>query len=143
MTIQYICNIDMTTDKTIVLKTFLKQFTEFVDDIHGVFPNNHDIESAKNALILMKKTNPNMLISAWLSSMCPYDDEIMAGNIDFFLEKNYDNDLEHMGNVVMQKVDAFKKPIKEMGSENQKKTMKYIQNLTKLAKLYDSFQIKK
>jgi hypothetical protein len=43
----------------------------------------------------------------------------------------------------MQKVDAFKKPIKEMGSENQKKTMKYIQNLTKLAKLYDSFQIKK
>jgi hypothetical protein len=41
-----------------------------------------------------------------------------------------------MGNAVMQKVDTLRGPIRDMGSDNQAKSMKYIQNLTKLAKLY-------
>jgi hypothetical protein len=45
-----------------------------------------------------------------------------------------------MGNAVMQKVDTFRKPVREMGPENQAKTMKYIQNLTKLATLHGEVQ---
>jgi hypothetical protein len=45
-----------------------------------------------------------------------------------------------MGNSVMQKVDTLRGPVRDMGADNQAKSMKYIQNLTKLAKLYDNVE---
>lgn len=127
----------MTSDKPIVMKAFLNQFTEFVEDIQGVFPDNADIESAKTALFLVKKTNPRILLNAWITYIVePYTDQIERGDIGFFLDKDYTRDLEYMGNAVMQKVDTLRGPIRDMGSDNQAKSMKYIQNLTKLAKLY-------
>ena len=131
----------MTSDKPIVIKAFLNQFTEFVEDIQGVFPDNADIESAKTALFLVKKTNPRILLNAWITYIVePYTDQIEKGDIGFFLDKDYTRDLEYMGNAVMQKVDTLRGPIRDMGADNQAKSMKYIQNLTKLAKLYDELE---
>jgi hypothetical protein len=108
-----------------------------VEDIQGVFPDNVDIDSAKTALFLIKKTNPRILMNAWTTYIVgPYDDQIEKGDIGFFLDKDYTRDLEYMGNAVMQKVDTLRGPIREMGVDNQAKSMKYIQNLTKLAKLH-------
>ena len=44
----------MSSDKSIVMKAFLNQFTEFVVDVQSVFPDNPDIDSAKTALMLMR-----------------------------------------------------------------------------------------
>jgi len=127
----------MSSDKSIVMKAFLNQFTDFVEDVQSVFPENADIESAKTALFLIKKTNPRVLMNAWVTYIVgPYTDKIEKGDIGFFLDKDYTHDLEYMGNAVMQKVDALRGPVREMGSDNQAKSMKYIQNLTKLAKLH-------
>jgi hypothetical protein len=129
------------SDKAIVMKAFLNQFTEFVEDVHGVFPDNADIDSAKTALFLIKKTNPRILMNAWVTYIVgPYTDEIERGDIRFFLEKDYTQDLEYMGNAVMQKVDALRGPVRDMGGDNQAKSMKYIQNLTKLARLHGEVQ---
>lgn len=129
------------SDKSIVLKAFLSQFTDFVEDIQSVFPDNADIDSAKTALFLLKKTNPRVLLNTWITFIVePYADQIERGDIGFFLDKDYTQDLEYMGNAVMQKVDTFRKPVREMGPENQAKTMKYIQNLTKLATLHGEVQ---
>ena len=125
------------SDKAIVMKAFLNQFTEFVEDVHGVFPDNADIDSAKTALFLIKKTNPRVLMNAWVTYFVgPFTDKIEGGDIGFFLEKDYAQDLESMGNAVMQKVDALRGPVRDMGADNQAKSMKYIQNLTKLARLH-------
>jgi hypothetical protein len=125
------------SDKSIVMKAFLNQFTDFVEDIQGVFPDDADIDSAKTALFLIKKTNPRILMNAWNTYIVgPYTDQIEKGDIGFFLDKDYTRDLEYMGNAVMQKVDTLRAPIREMGVDNQAKSMKYIQNLTKLAKLH-------
>lgn len=125
------------SDKAIVMKAFLNQFTDFVEDVQSVFPDNADIESAKTALFLVKKTNPRILMHAWVTYIVgPYADKIDKGDIRFFLEKDYTQDLEYMGNAVMQKVDTLRGPVREMGADNQAKSMKYIQNLTKLAKLH-------
>lgn len=127
----------MTSDKSIIMKAFLNQFTDFVEDVYSVFPDNADIESAKTALFLIKKTNPRILMNAWITYIVgPYTEEIEKGDIGFFLNKDYTQDLEYMGNAVMQKVDALRGPVREMGADNQAKSMKYIQNLTKLAKLH-------
>ena len=129
------------SDKSIVMKAFLNQFTDFVNDVQSVFPENADIESAKTALFLIKKTNPRILMNAWVTYIVgPYNDQIEKGDIGFFLEKDYTQDLEYMGNAVMQKVDTFRGPVREMGADNQAKSMKYIQNLTKLAKLHGEVQ---
>jgi len=129
------------SDKAIVMKAFLNQFTEFVEDVHSVFPDNADIDSAKTALFLIKKTNPRILMNAWVTYIVgPYTDEIERGVIRFFLEKDYTQDLEYMGNAVMQKVDALRGPVRDMGADNQAKSMKYIQNLTKLARLHGEVQ---
>jgi hypothetical protein len=125
------------SDKSIVMKAFLNQFTDFVEDVQSVFPDNADIESAKTALFLIKKTNPRILMNAWVTYIVgPYTGEIEKGDIGFFLNKDYTQDLEYMGNAVMQKVDTLRGPVRDMGADNQAKSMKYIQNLTKLAKLH-------
>lgn len=129
------------SDKAIVMKAFLNQFTDFVEDVQSVFPDNTDIGSAKTALFLVKKTNPRILMNAWVTYIVvPYTDEIEKGDIGFFLNKDYTQDLEYMGNSVMQKVDTLRGPVRDMGADNQAKSMKYIQNLTKLAKLYTSLE---
>ena len=123
------------------MKAFLNQFTDFVEDIQAVFPDNVDIDSAKTALFIIKKTNPRILMNAWCTYIAgPYADQIEKGDIGFFLDKDYTRDLEYMGNVVMQKVDTLREPIREMGADNQAKSMKYIQNLTKLSKLHCEFE---
>ena len=129
------------SDKSIIMKAFLNQFTDFVEDIHDVFPDNADIDSTKTALFLIKKTNPRILMNAWATYIVePYNDQIEKGDIGFFLDKDYTRDLEYMGNAVMQKVDTLRGPIRDMGVDNQDKSMKYIQNLTKLAKLHGEVQ---
>ena len=129
------------SDKSIVLKAFVNQFTDFVEDVQSVFPDNVDIDSAKTALFLLKKTNPRILLNTWITFIAePYGAQIEQGDIGFFLDKDYTQDFEYMGNAVMQKVDTFRKPVREMGPENQTKTMKYIQNLTKLATLHGEVQ---
>ena len=129
------------SDKSIILKAFLNQITDFVEDVQSVFPDNEDSDSAKTALYLLKKTNPRMLLSTWITFIAePYGAQIEQGDIGFFLDKDYTQDLEYMGNAVMQKVDTFRKPVREMGAENQAKTMKYIQNITKLAILHGEVQ---
>jgi hypothetical protein len=106
-----------------------------------VFPDNADIDSAKTALFLIKKTNPRILLNAWTTYIVePYNDQIEKGDIGFFLDKDYTRDLEYMGNAVMQKVDTLRGPIRDMGGDNQAKSMKYIQNLTKLAKLHGELE---
>ena len=129
------------SDKSIVLKAFINQFTDFVEDVQSVFPDNADIDSAKTALFLLKKTNPRILLNTWTTFIAePYGGQIEQGDIGFFLDKDYTQDLEYMGNAVMQKVDTIRKPVRDMGPENQAKTMKYIQNLTKLATLHGEVQ---
>ena len=131
----------MSSDKAIVMKAFLNQFTDFVEDIQSVFPDNSDIDSAKTSLFLVKKLNPRILMNAWTTYIVePYNDQIEKGDIGFFLEKDYTHDLEYMGNSVMQKVDTLRGPVRDMGADNQAKSMKYIQNLTKLARLHGEVQ---
>ena len=101
----------MSSDKSIVMKAFLNQFTDFVEDVHSVFPDNADIDSAKTALFLIKKTNPRILMHAWITYIVgPYTDKIEKGDIGFFLEKDYTQDLEYMGTARPSSRDGRRQP---------------------------------
>ena len=121
---------------TNLLSVFNDHFSEFVNDIHSVFPDDVDILTAKNALIAIRKANPKLLVKIWVKYVStPYKEEIESGNINFFINKDYSNDLVKSDNAdkIMESIDRLRNPVKQMSPENQAKTMKYIQNLSKLA----------
>ena len=119
-----------------MLTIFNDHFVEFITDIHNVFPEDPDILAAKNSLIAIRKANPKLIVKIWIKYVAtPYQDRIMAGDIKFFIEKDYSNDLTRSNNPdqIMESIDRLRNPVKLMDPDNQQKTMKYIQNLCKIA----------
>ena len=128
----------MSNDR-VILSGFNDHFLEFITDISNVFPNDPDILAAKNSLMLIRKANPKIIIGIWYSHIVvKYKAAIESGDIGFFLEKNYVDDLNQTTNAgkIMEAIDRLRTPIKMMNADDQKKTMKYIQNLTKLAFIF-------
>ncbi len=121
-----------------ILTAFNDHFIEFVNDVHCVFPNDADILATKNALTAIRKANPKMIVKIWNAFIVSkYKSEIEAGNIEFFVNKDYSQDVSVSTNSdkIMECIDRLREPIKNMSLENQAKVMKYIQNLTKLSQL--------
>jgi hypothetical protein len=120
------------------LTVFNDHFTDFINDIQSVFPEDTDILTAKNSLISIRKLNPKLLVRIWIKYVVtPYQCEINSGNIQFFIDKDYSKDLFINDNAdkIMESIDRLRMPVKNMNPDNQAKTMKYIQNLSKLALL--------
>ena len=129
-----------------LITAFNDHFMEFVNDIHEVFPNDVDILSAKNSFSMIRKMNPKLLIKSWDSLVVgKYQSAIEAGDLSFFMNKDYTNDLKDVPNNpnadrIVSAIDRLRTPIKSMSVDNQAKIIKYIQNLTKISNLYNMTQ---
>ena len=127
-------------DKSNILKTFNDHFVDFLNDIQSVFPNDLDIQASKTTLLTIKKMNPRLIIKIWNEHIVKkYKNQILNGDISFFIDKDYSDDLNEIDDAssITNKINKLREPIKNMGKENQDKCMKYIQNLTKLSELYN------
>lgn len=121
-----------------ILVAFNEHFSDFLNDIQSVFPEDVDILTAKNALIAIRKANPKMIVKIWRTFIADkYRERIVEGDIAFFIDKDYGTDVSSAQNSdkIMYSINRLREPIRNMGPENQAKVMKYIQNLTKLADL--------
>jgi hypothetical protein len=121
-----------------ILTAFNDHFLEFVNDVQSIFPEDPDILLAKNALIAIRKANPKMIVKIWKSYIADkYKDKIKENDISFFLDKDYSSDVSYVpgSDKIMDSINRLRQPIKNMSPENQLKSMKYIQNLTKLSEL--------
>ena len=119
-----------------ILTAFNDHFSEFLNDIQSVFPNDPDILSAKNALTMIHKANPKMIVKIWKSFIADkYRTQIELNDISFFIDKDYSSDVSTASgsDKIMESIDRLREPIRNMAPDNQAKVMKYIQNLTKLA----------
>lgn len=120
------------------IKVFNDHFIEFVNDVHQLFPDDVDVLTCKNTFISVRKINPKLIVKIWKVYIVEkYRDKIVAGDIDFFVNKDYASDLTDSANAdkILQSINRLRDPIKHMNPENQLKSMKYIQNLTKLSDL--------
>jgi hypothetical protein len=121
---------------TNLVSVFNDHFAEFVSDVQSVFPDDPDILTAKNSLLAIRKANPKLLVKIWINYVyTPYKGQIDNGDINFFLSKDYASDLSRNDNSekIMESIDRLRNPVKNMNPANQAKTMKYIQNLSKLS----------
>jgi hypothetical protein len=124
-----------------ILTAFNNHFEEFLTDINRVFPENVDIKKAQNGLLAIRKANPKIIISIWSGYIIKgYNKEIEMGDINFFIKKDYANDFSQnpYAEKIMQGIDRLREPVKSMNNDDQAKVIKYIQNLTKLASIYEN-----
>jgi hypothetical protein len=129
------------TEKTTLNRAFNTLFFNFLDDISEIYPDNNEITIAKTSFETFKKFNPTIIIKVWYTYVyLPYIDVINSGNITFFFEKNYQDDLKYLANSkdIINVIDKIREPIRTMNVVNQQHSMKYIQNLCKLAASYNS-----
>lgn len=122
-----------------LLSGFNNHFEEFLDSVHGVFPQDSDVLASRNILKQIRKANPKIIIKIWKTYIVDkYDLQIENGDISFFIDKDYSGDLQEMESAgrILDGINRLRNPIKQMGEDNQKIAMKYIQNLSKIAKLY-------
>jgi hypothetical protein len=127
--------------KTTLNRAFNTLFFNFLEDIISIYPDNTEICVAKTSFETFKKLNPTIIIKAWHSYVyVPYKDIIASGNITFFFEKNYQEDLQYLANSneIIKVIDKIREPIRNMDEVNQRHSMKYIQNLCKLSDSYNS-----
>jgi len=121
-----------------ILTAFNDHFADFVSDIQNVFPEDADVLTAKNSLLAIRKSNPKLIVKILSSYIVgKYKAEIESGDISFFINKDYSDDFSVAQNSdkIMEGINRLREPVKQMSPDNQAKTMKYIQNLTKLALL--------
>jgi len=121
-----------------ILTAFNDHFVEFISDIQLVFPNDADILTAKNSIIAIRKANPKMIVKIWNTFIVgKYKSQIEQGDISFFINKDYSQDVANSQNSdkIMESINRLRGPISQMTDEDQSKTMKYIQNLTKLSSM--------
>lgn len=126
-------------DKTTVLKAFCTHFFEFLEDLMSIFPENRDIRDANTAFGLVRAGNSSILPKTWYSYVyVPYNSQIENGDLEYFLNKDYSEDLVNLANAddVSRSIDKIRAPIRELSDDSKEKALKYLQNLNKLAVTY-------
>lgn len=120
------------------VKIFNDHFQEFLDDVQSVFPDDLDIEAARNGLIALRKANPKLIPVTWRDAItAKYEEQIMQDNISFFIEKDYSDEVRNAeyADKIMEAVNRLRVPIAAMSDENKTKVALYMKNLTVLSKM--------
>lgn len=127
--------------KSDYLTAFNNHFEELLDDIVRVFPDDSQILAAVKGLKKLRKANPKLIITIFQTNIkIPYGSQIEEGNIEYFLEKDYNEDLEENWDLtkkILSKIDDIKTPISNMCEKDKNNVVKYLQNLCKLIDLYN------
>ena len=116
-------------------------FFKLVDTVIEYFPKDATLVTAEKSLTAIRKMNPKLIFRVWDYYVAsPYKKEIESGNVDFFINKDYKEDLSdyaqlHDYKTISNAIDRFREPVKNMDKEHQDLIMGYIQSLSKLADL--------
>jgi hypothetical protein len=128
-------------DKSTLLRSFNTHLFEFLDDIICIFPDNVNLQTAKTSFQTIKRANPTAIVKVWFSYIyMPYREVIDSGDIQFFFQKDYSEDLSILQNSgeIIKIIDTLREPVSNMSATEKAFTMKYLQNLSKLSMLYSS-----
>ena len=132
----------MSIDKTFIVKTFNDHFFEFFEDILIILPNNMHIKTALRSFRTVCDLNKTILVKCWHKFVyLKYADVINAGDISFFFEKDYSDDLRSLNNPnnIMEIINTIRHPVRDAceNPTNKQHVISYIQNLSKLSTVYN------
>lgn len=123
-----------------ILKAFNKHLGEFVIDLISIFPEDNTLKTIKTYLDGLRKVNPKAILVGWKYYVTEkYKTDIYKGNIDYFLKKDYQVDVEESpddASYYLDIIEKLRKPLLQLSEKNKEKAQKYLSNLTKLSELY-------
>lgn len=128
-------------EKKKILETFNTHFCEFVDDVYRIFPNDSTISMTSKSLSVIMMVSKKQVIQVFKTSVVDcYLKEIESGDLSFFIDKNYKDDLNgktiSSPDYFLEKIEYIKRLVKDMNIEEQQNVIKYFQNLTILCNMY-------
>ena len=128
------------TDKSIILRAFNSLFMDFLDDIIGIFPENQDMKTSRDSFDMIKRMNTSIIIKSWFIYVYnPYNIYIEEGDIDYFLNKDYSEDLSSLQkpDEFLKIIDKVRSPLKTLDENNKIICTEYLQKLNKLSQMYN------
>lgn len=128
--------------KKMVFKMFISEYFELLEFIKKNSENSFTFSKFYAKNYVLKKTNIKLFIKGWYENITKlYYNEIMEGNIKYFLNKNYDYDISE--NKIMSSefnmgyyIDYFKKIYDSIDKKLVVIFVTKIQRLTQLSYLY-------
>lgn len=127
----------LSMNNSLILSTFISQLDECLMDISTVYSADKRFIRCKMYLDTLKQTNPKIILVTWKSMVTDkYDEQIQKGDVSYFLEKDFKEELPIYNPTIDQAIQELRKAIRDMSDVNKEKAIQYIQNLCKLSKLY-------
>lgn len=130
----------MSEESIAITEGFNIHLIEFIKDLCSIYPEDVDLIRSKNQILNLSNITPKTLIGLWKNYSEKYKEEILQGNVHYFLNKEYSEDVKHLDNSdnkkTLQIIENLRTKFENMSEQNKKKTIQYIQNLTQLALLY-------
>jgi hypothetical protein len=126
-------------NKSEIMGGFNNHLAELLESLIEIIPENKELKAALASLVTIRKANPKLIIITWKEYVLEkYEENIMSGDVEYFLEKDYSDDVKDTGDAanILDKIIVIKNTMKGLDETNLDKTVTYLQNLTKLCKVY-------
>lgn len=132
-------------DRATLIRTFNDYLFEFLDDMLKVLPGNKPVMTASRGFRMLIDANKAILIKCWYKFVfLKYKDVISDGDVEFFFEKDYSEDLTKLNNSqqIMEIIDTVRLPAKEICENpvNKEHITTYVQTLCKLSEMFNGLQ---
>ena len=115
---------------TTLLTAFNILVLQFNDDLIKTFPEENDFKVSKNAILLLKRTNPRKLLELFKEHFDAYREPISIRDERFFLTNDYRN--LDVTNSFMLLVDKLKRLWARLDNDNKTKIWNYFDTFFKL-----------
>ena len=132
-------------DRSTLIRAFNDHLFEFLDDVLKLLPGNRSMMTAIRSFQTVITFNKSVIIKCWHKYVYKkYADVIEKGEITFFFEKDYNEDLTNLKNPnkVIEIIDSIRTPVKEICENpiNTEYVVTYMMNLSKLSVAFAEMQ---
>jgi len=122
-----------------ILTAFNTQIINFLDETINLYPNDLDFSTFKNAILLLKKTNPRKIYELFNLYIDSYRGKIMNRDETFFISEckyqeftNYQEYYKNNSIDISHVIDKLKLYWTDLSDNNKDKIWKYLEILIKL-----------
>jgi hypothetical protein len=116
--------------RKIFIDTFFNQFTQFVQQLSEIYPDDTDFPIFLSTLGLMRSTNPMIVVNFVKTEIVDlFEDKIMKRDESFFMNQDYSD--KDVSIDIIRKVKEY---IQNMTPKNKEIVWSYIELLMKLCK---------
>lgn len=121
------------------LTKFNLTLSNFIDDLIRVFPNYNNLEIFKEKFLLLKSTNPRLIVTYFTNTIYPYKSQIESKDASFFLEKDYSDDITIENKQwALDEMLNLKTLWNKLDDNNKETVWKYFLVLLKLCEIINS-----